>query len=758
MSKIFCLPAVLSCALLFAHAAAASQADDTTIQLVTKNPGATPFIEQLTLQVSDPAALKSIQFTIAPKPGSVTRPLSGTYEQAYLVSRGFLQAGSNQIFLPVYGLYAGSTNRVTLSYSFLDGSSKQSSTTITTASFDDPCGYDKPTRLQGRTRSTSLSYDYIMIKGSCDQNSPAVIDTDGALRWVGPGGFATAHATFFDNAFYIAKRTSLYRIELDGTVTFLHDYSDLGVISFHHNVDRGKVGIILEVNTEEHRESLNLEVDAAGNVVKRWDMVNIISAAMRAGGDDPDDFVVPSSEDWFHNNATAYNRVDDSLVLSSREDFLICIDYKTLAIKWILGDQTKEWFQYPSLAKFALSTPPGTIPPAGQHAVSITYDQGVMAFDNGKDSDIQIPRGVMRTYSTPRKYKIDLPAKAATEVWNYEMDQSVPSLICSSVYEDAPLNYLIDYADVNGPAGPVQYSRFLGVDAAGKKIFYYQYPTHFCRTAFNAIPLHLESTSFPTVGPQALNLSTRAFVGTKDKVLIGGLIVTGSSPKRVVLRALGPSLSSSGVTGALADPVLDVFDSSGNHFASNDNWQDDPGAAQIRAVGLAPKNAAESATYLTLSPDAYTVVVKGRNATQGIGLVEAFDLGPNSGSRLANLSTRGLVESGDQLLITGFIVGDVGHASVIIRALGPSLASAGISGSLDDPRLTIYNANGAPIASNDNWSDDISSNDISKAGLAPTKNAESATALYLAAGAYTAVEESAGGATGVGLIEVYHLD
>ncbi len=229
------------------HLAVATQADDTTITITGQTAGATPFISQLTLTASDASVIKSIQFAISPKAGSVTRPLSGTYAHDYLVSRGYLQPPSGEIFLPVYGLYDDFANAVILTYYFLDGSSKQDTTTIMTALFDDPCGYKNPTVLQARTDSTDLSYDYIMIKDSCGDFSPAIIDTDGALRWVGPGGFSTVPSTFFDNAVYMTSGTSLSRVELDGTVTFLHDYSDLGVTSFHHNIDRGKVGLILEV-------------------------------------------------------------------------------------------------------------------------------------------------------------------------------------------------------------------------------------------------------------------------------------------------------------------------------------------------------------------------------------------------------------------------------------------------------------------------------------------------------------------------------
>ena len=135
-----------------------------------------------------------------------------------------------------------------------------------------------------------------------------------------------------------------------------------------------------------------------------------------------------------------------------------------------------------------------------------------MVFDNGQFSQFQMPPGEERRYASPRKYSIDLTANVATEIWNYPQGESILSPFCGSVYEDAPLNYVIDYAFVNGTLPPPQYAQLLGLDALGEKIFYYQYPTTGCNTAYNSIPIHLESTKFPTVGPQALNLSTRGLV------------------------------------------------------------------------------------------------------------------------------------------------------------------------------------------------------------------------------------------------------
>jgi arylsulfate sulfotransferase len=749
--------------MVFTHLAGANQADDTTITITGHTAGATPFISKLTLEVSNMTVLKSIQFAIDPKPGSVTRPLSGTYANSYLVSRGFEHPP--EVILPVYGLYAGYANIVRLTYRFMDGSSKQAVTAITTAAFDDQgCGYNNPTKLQPRTNSTHLSYDYIFDSASCGDFSPVILDSDGALRWVSPLPAASAlfaASTFFDNAVYMTQNSQLFRIELnDGSISLLADYSNIGVEHLHHNIDRGKTGLLIEPDTTSLFESIVLEVNSSdGAVLRTFNMALIISAAMLAGGDDPSQFVFPTPNDWFHENGVAYNRADDSLIISSRENFLICIDYETTAIKWILGDPAKKWHQFPSLRKFALTVPGGTLPPIGQHSPSITFDQGVMVFDNGQNSLFQNPPGNQRDFASPRKYSLDLVAKVATEVWNFPMNQSIHSPFCGSCYEDAPYNYLIDYAIVNGglPGVPT-FAQLLGLDAGGERIFYYQYPTMGCSTAYNSIPLHLESTKFPAVGPQALNLSTRGLVSVGDNVLIGGFIVTGTDPKSVVLRALGPSLSGFGLSDVLTDPVLSVYNSSRTLIATNDNWQSDPNHFIVEANGLAPANLLESTTVQTLAPGAYTVIVTGKDPTPGIGLVELYDLSPLSNSKLKNMSTRGSVGTADDVLISGFIVGDVDSATVIVRALGPSLASFGVSGVLSDPILTIYDSNGTAIVTNDNWQDDNNAMLVQKNGLAPPNASESALVLHLPAGKYTAIVSGANGGTGIGLAEVYTLD
>jgi hypothetical protein len=476
----------------------ATQADTTTITVNGHTAGATPFISNIALTTSDPAALARIKFTIKRKPGTYARPIAAAYDKGYLVSRGYYDSTTGKITLPVFGLYAGFNNTVTLKYVFGDGSSKSATVPITTVAFDDACEFNSPTIRQARTSTTALSYDFILVGSKCGTHSPTVIDSDGNPRWVGAANAQNYTTNFFNNVLYQADGTRILRMELDGSTTVLTDYASAGVLNFHHNIEKGKFGLFVSVNTADWVESVIFEIDQnSGAILKQWSMGDIISAAMTAGGDDPSGFVrkskgrydIDAPEDWFHNNSVLYRGVDNSLLISSRENFVIALDYKTKAIKWILGDTTKHWYQYPSLRKFALTVPAGGLAPVGQHALSITKDKNIMLFDNGEPSKQQLPKGPTR-YSAPRKYQLDLNAKTATEVWNYPNGQSVHASFCSSVYEDAANNYLIDYANVN------LYASILGLTSAGDKVFEYSYPTNACDDAYRSMPIHWENLLF----------------------------------------------------------------------------------------------------------------------------------------------------------------------------------------------------------------------------------------------------------------------
>ncbi len=256
--------------------------------------------------------------------------------------------------------------------------------------------------------------------------------------------------------------------------------------------------------------------------------------------------------------------------------------------------------------------------------------------------------------------------------------------------------------------------------------------------------------------PQFLNLSTRLRVQTGDKVLIGGFIVTGNTSKKVILRAIGPSLGPFGVTDALANPVLALHAADGSLITINDDWKSTQ-QTEIEATGLAPQNDLESAIVATLAPAAYTAIVSGQNASSGVGLVEVYDLDTAADAELANLSTRGFVETGDNIMIGGFILGNgTGDSDVVIRAIGPSLTPFGVADALADPTLEIRDANGALLATNDNWKDTQQS-EIAATGLAPSDDLESAILRPFAPGAYTALVAGQNGNSGVALVELYRL-
>ncbi len=255
----------------------------------------------------------------------------------------------------------------------------------------------------------------------------------------------------------------------------------------------------------------------------------------------------------------------------------------------------------------------------------------------------------------------------------------------------------------------------------------------------------------PTPTPSTLaNISTRLRVETGDNVLIGGFIITGTQPKKVIVRALGPSLP---VAGKLANPTLELFGPSGL-ITANDNWMDAPNKQEIIASTVPPPNNLESAILMPLAPNAYTTIVRGVNNTTGVGLVEIYDLDSTADSTLANISTRGLVQTGDDVLIGGFIVLGTEPQRVIVRAIGPSLP---VAGKLADPTLELHNPDGSILASNDNWRTTQES-EIMETGLAPSDDLESAIVATLSPEAYTAIVRGKNSTTGVTLVEVYRLE
>ena len=257
----------------------------------------------------------------------------------------------------------------------------------------------------------------------------------------------------------------------------------------------------------------------------------------------------------------------------------------------------------------------------------------------------------------------------------------------------------------------------------------------------------------PTLTPTAtlVNISTRGSVETGDNMLISGFIVSGSDSQQVIIRGLGPTLTSFGVPDALQDPVLELHNTT-SMMTSNDDWQSAANANQI-PINYRPANSHESAIMTTLQPGAYTTVMHGKNSTTGIGLLEVY----STLSGLTNVSTRGFVGTGDHVLIGGFISsGGNGSLQVIIRALGPTLTQFGVSGALADPTLSLMDGNGNVVAFNDNWKN-TQQTVIQNSGFAPPSDLESAILAILPNGNYTAIVSGKNGTTGVSLLEVYKV-
>jgi arylsulfate sulfotransferase len=476
------------------------------VQITGSEPGVTPFISFVELTGIGVLSAAAVEFTIEPKSGSASKPVHVRYAIGALELRGYVQRTAGTWFngpaqwfikLPVFGLYAGYANQVLVKLDFQDGSVADLPAAITTAEYQDPNGiYDNPTILKKRGAGTVLGFDFFVMKSGL--GSPVVVDTDGEIRWVGTGISNAISSALEGGGFVIGDQTAgtLYQLGLDGSLsqntlpTSLYTY-------FHHNIDHGKQALLGDVNTADggtaNIESDLVELTPAGSILRRWNLAAILSTYMRDRGDDPSMFVRPGL-DWFHMNAATYDPRDDSLIVSSRENFLIKLDYSTGNIAWILGDPTKYWYTFPSLRAKAMMLQPGNLYPIGQHAVSITSDGLMMVFNDGAPSFNQpagAPAGESRSYSAVSAYSIDSAAGTAQEVWRFDYGQSIYSSVCSSAYEASGGSLLVDYAT----AAEDSEARLVGLDAAHNVVFDFEYETTLCNTSWNAIPVAFDDFS-----------------------------------------------------------------------------------------------------------------------------------------------------------------------------------------------------------------------------------------------------------------------
>ncbi len=457
--------------------------------------GVSPFIHFLTLSGHSLAGLQRVGYTIGAKPGAASAPVHLTYAVSALVQRGYYD-GHIAITVPVVGLYAGYTNHVSLVLEFADGSSQPLKADIDTAAYVDANGiYDHPNVITRRAPGQALGFNYFAIKSY--YGSPLIVDTDGEVRWWVPQTASGLTSTFAVDHFIMGDPNSagLLRVGLDGTVASA-TLGLPGAIDFRHNLDPGKTGTIGTPDVTgggiTELESTAAEFDAGGSVIQSWDLAAIISQYMRDHGDDPSLFVRPGI-DWFHMNSTAYDPTDDTLIASSRENFVIKLDYRTGNIVWILGDPTKYWATFPSLRAKAVKLADGSLYPIGQHGVSINSDGYLMLFDDGTPSLNQpagAPSGQGRSYSSAVAYAIDPVTLQGHEAWRFDHGQTLYAAFCSSAYEGPDKSVLVDYADYDG----VSPAHLTGLDAQHNIVFEFAYASRTgCGTAWNSIPIPLEN-------------------------------------------------------------------------------------------------------------------------------------------------------------------------------------------------------------------------------------------------------------------------
>jgi hypothetical protein len=313
---------------------------------------------------------------------------------------------------------------------------------------------------------------------------------------------------------------------------------------------------------------------------------------------------------------------------------------------------------------------------------------------------------------------------------------------------------LYDVIEWQSPIYGPGFGRFVAVD-------YGNGPAHVFSAAQHAVAGFTYGSSLPAPTPSSLgNISTRVQVRAGDNALIGGMIATGTANKKVIIRAIGPTLNDFGVPGALQNPTLELYQGS-TLLASNDDWMLSPQQTEIQNSGFAPAKNAESAIIATLMPNqGYTAVVRGKDGTIGVGVMEAFDLNQAAASKLGNISTRGFVDVDDNVMIAGLIVSPSNATStkILVRALGPTLGDFGVPGFLGDPTLELVNSSGTAIRSNNGWKDDAQQRAlIEAANLAPSHDEEAALVETVPPGAYTAIVRGSNRTTGVGLVEVYNI-
>lgn len=512
--------------------------------------GTTTFQETIAIGLSG-APLQFVYFQIQPMSGSLTRPIGGSFGAAYLQSQGLLSG--NRLYLQVFGLYnlaAGIsyTNTVELAFHYTDGSVSYMNVPVTTPGYTSYCpSLNNITLHQFRHSTSDLGFDYIFLKEYCRSSitapadGPAIIDTDGRIRWVGAAnGIATSAATLTNGnktVYASDGTTGLRRIDVNtGLVTTTADFRGQYYTAYlgDHNIDPGRNGTMLIGANRQISSSATMledfivETDSI-RITNTWDFRQIIFSAMQAGGDDPSQFIPPPGPpcssidpacvlDWFHENSV-YNPADNTLIVSSRENFVMAVDYdfpsdgSAKKIHWIFGDTTKQWYTFPSLRRFALAYSSPAYPPVGQHSISLDPYGNLMMMNDGGNSAHHTPPGVAFN-SFAAKYQINLSKMLATYVFGYGSFGSgtyFSSPFCGSAYDfnaGAGDSYLVDFTlqKAAGAAGAFSetpnsvFAEIQGLRSDETLVFDLQIPQAMspdgCGHGWNAIPVDLSGLAY----------------------------------------------------------------------------------------------------------------------------------------------------------------------------------------------------------------------------------------------------------------------
>ncbi len=399
--------------------------------------------------------VKRVGFEILPLPNSKAQSIKASYS----IDR--LATTPSDITLPVYGLYRGNTNKIAIVVDYIDGSSSEVITEVATDSLIEPeeSPFNSYTINHQMADMNKASFDYLVMRSG--PYGPVIMDIDGNVRWqmaLEPGMPFNGHSSLFDDGkFVMAIDDKLLHLGLDGQVTS-HTIAINGLTNIvaHHELSKGKQGYLVELDAENQStktrilESILVEVDGKGQVMKYWDFAEIFVDYLLSQGENPLDFV-RNGIDWFHMNSAIYDETDNSLLVSSRENFVVKIDYDTKEIKWILGDESKHWYvNYPSLRPLSLQS--NDVKPIGQHALSIVdgelllFNDGQLSFNQPEDA----PLGKQLSSSPSAFYNIDESQMTASITWEY--DPGIFSDVCSSVYQDSAVengDLLVNYSAVN---------------------------------------------------------------------------------------------------------------------------------------------------------------------------------------------------------------------------------------------------------------------------------------------------------------------